>query len=84
MDWFKLIRRNIFWLLLLLIISSCSGMEPYAPVNHREEGPESGLFSGPDGDFVIYRKTEEKSVDSDSESDSAKVKKETPATLKQD
>ena len=84
MDWFKLIRRNILWLLLLLVISSCSGMEPYAPVNHREEGPESGLFSGPDGDFVIYRKTEEKSVASDPESDSDKVKKDTPATSSQD
>ena len=84
MDWFKLIRRNILWLLLLLVISSCSGMEPYAPVNHREEGPESGLFSGSKGDFVIYQKNEEKSVDNDSESDSDKVKKETPETLNQD
>ena len=84
MDWFKLTRCNILWLLLVLVISSCSGMEPYAPVNHREEGPESGLFSGSKGDFVIYRKTEEKSVDSDPEADPDKVKKETPETLKQD
>jgi len=46
-------------LLLLLILTGCSGMEPYAPVNHREEGPESGLFSGTEGDFVIYRKGDE-------------------------
>ena len=46
-------------LLLLLILTGCSGMEPYAPVNHRVEGPESGLFSGPEGDFVIYRKGDE-------------------------
>ena len=62
-------------LLLLLILSGCSGMEPYAPVNHRVEGPESGLFSGAEGDFVIYQKTEKKGVDNDPESDSDQLKK---------
>ena len=50
--------------LLLLILSGCSGFEPYAPVNHREEGPESGLFSGPEGDFVIYQKGDETATES--------------------
>ncbi|RLB73369.1 MAG: hypothetical protein DRH06_10650 [Deltaproteobacteria bacterium] len=64
MDRFRLTRRRILCLLLLLILTGCSGMEPYAPVNHRVEGPESGLFSGPEGDFIIYRKGEEAATES--------------------
>ena len=64
MYWFRLTRRRILCLLLLLILSGCSGIEPYAPVNHREEGPERGLFSGPAGDFVIYQKGDEAATES--------------------
>ena len=46
------------WLLALLIFSGCSGIEPLELTNTREEGPESGLFSGPQGEFVILRKAE--------------------------
>lgn len=53
---FNIIRAIIVWSLLLLIVSGCSGIEPYTPTNHREEGPESGLFSGSEGGFVLYRK----------------------------
>ncbi len=40
-----------------LTLTAC-GMKPYENTNHREEGPESGLFSGPDGEWVLYRKVE--------------------------
>jgi hypothetical protein len=31
-------------------------MEPYEPRDHREEGPKQGLFSGEEGEFVIFRR----------------------------
>lgn len=34
------------------------GMQPYDPPNNREYPPGPGLFSGKDGDFVIYRQQE--------------------------
>lgn len=51
-----MVRGFIIWLLLLLILSGCSGIEPYTPTNQREDGLESGLFSGAEGGFVLYRK----------------------------
>lgn len=30
-------------------------MEPFDPGNRREEGPPGGIFSGPSGEFTIYR-----------------------------
>jgi len=41
-----------------LLLAGCAGMKPYEPRNNREEGPEKGLFSGAQGEFVILRKTE--------------------------
>jgi hypothetical protein len=55
-------RRKVLWISLLLVallVTGCAGIEPYEPRDTREEGPESGLFSGADGEFVIYRKTGE-------------------------
>lgn len=40
-----------------LTLTAC-GMKPFENPNHREEGPENGLFSGPEGEWVIYRKVE--------------------------
>jgi hypothetical protein len=40
----------------LLVLSGCAGIEPYTPINRREEGLGTGLFSGSEGGFVIYRK----------------------------
>ena len=37
----------------LLLSVGCAGIEPYEPRNHREEGPEKGLFTGSKGAFVI-------------------------------
>lgn len=40
------------------LLAGCAGMKPYEPRNNREEGPENGLFSGSQGEFVILRKAE--------------------------
>jgi hypothetical protein len=42
-------------LAVLAILTGCTGMSPYEPRNNREEGPEKGLFSGSQGEFVIFR-----------------------------
>lgn len=55
--------RKALWiialLVALLVIAGCAGIEPYEPRNHREEGPEQGLFSGSKGEFVIFTRGEE-------------------------
>jgi hypothetical protein len=38
---------------LLLLCLSVTGCTPYQPRNHREEGPDRGIFSGAKGEFVI-------------------------------
>jgi hypothetical protein len=40
-------------LAVLLIIAGCAGIRPYRPPNHREEGPQKGLFTGSQGAWVI-------------------------------
>ncbi len=37
------------------IVAGCSGMTPVELRNNREEGPEKGLFSGTQGESVIFR-----------------------------
>jgi hypothetical protein len=53
----------VFWVVALLVaslvIGGCGGIKPYEPRNNREEGPEKGLFTGSEGEFVILRKAEE-------------------------
>jgi len=51
--------RLIPWVLALLVVSGCSGIEPLELTNTREEGPEKGLFSGTGGEFVILRRADE-------------------------
>ena len=46
-------------LVALLVIAGCAGIEPYEPRNNREEGPQKGLFTGSEGEFVIFRKADE-------------------------
>jgi hypothetical protein len=48
-----------------LFIFGCSGIKPYEPRNNREEGPEKGLFTGSEGEFVIFRKAEEPETNSE-------------------
>jgi hypothetical protein len=40
-------------------VDGCAGIKPYEPRDHREEGPEKGLFTGSEGEFVIFRKADE-------------------------
>jgi hypothetical protein len=46
-------------LLVALLVAGCAGITPYEPRDHREEGPEKGLFTGSEGEFVIFRKADE-------------------------
>ena len=55
-------RRQALWigpLLVALLVAGCAGITPYEPRDHREEGPEKGLFTGSEGEFVIFRKADE-------------------------
>jgi len=45
-------------LLVAMLVTGCAGIEPYEPRDHREEGPERGLLTGPDGEFIIYKKAD--------------------------
>ena len=49
--------RKIRWttvlLLIVVVLVGCAGIEPYEPRDNREEGPEKGLFSGSQGEWVI-------------------------------
>ena len=40
-------------LLVTLLVAGCTGIKPYEPRNDREEGPEKGLFTGSQGEWVI-------------------------------
>jgi len=62
-------RCKVWWpavlLLIAVVMAGCAGIEPFEPRNHREEGPEKGLFTGSEGEFVILRKAEEPEKDSE-------------------
>ncbi len=54
-------RRKALWigpLLVALLVTGCVGITPYEPRDNREEGPEKGLFTGSEGEFVIFRKAD--------------------------
>ena len=58
---FRIHRRKALWLgplLVTLLLAGCAGIEPYEPRDTREEGMEKGLFTGSEGEFVIYRKAD--------------------------
>ena len=55
-------RQKALWiglLLVALLVAGCAGITPYEPRDHREQGPEKGLFTGSEGEFVIFRKADE-------------------------
>jgi hypothetical protein len=61
-------RRKALWigpLLVALLVTGCAGIKPYEPRDNREEGMEKGLFTGSEGEFVIYRKADEPETGSD-------------------
>lgn len=51
------VLKKVLVLVALFAAAGC-GMQPYDPPNNREYPSGPGLFSGKDGDFVIYRKEE--------------------------
>ena len=60
--------RKALWIGLMvtaMMVFGCAGIEPYEPRNNREEGPERGLFTGAEGEFVIFRKADESVADSE-------------------
>lgn len=52
-------------LLLAFLFAGCAGINPYTPRDYREEGLERGLFTGSEGEFVIYRKAYEPATGSE-------------------
>ena len=48
-----------------LLFTGCTGIVPYQPRDYREEGLENGLFTGSEGEFVIFRKADEPETDSE-------------------
>ena len=50
-------------LLIVVVMAACAGIEPYEPRNNREEGPEKGLFTGSQGEWVILRVQEPQQSD---------------------
>jgi hypothetical protein len=68
-------NRKALWissLLVTLLLTACAGVEPFEPRDLREEGPERGMLSGADGEFVFYINLDEKesvSVESKEETD---------------
>ena len=62
MDRSRTHRRKTLWigaLLVALLVAGCAGIKPYEPRDNREEGMEKGLFTGSEGEFVIFRKADE-------------------------
>ena len=77
MNFLSAIKRHILWFLVLLVIVGCSGIEPLELTNTREEGPERGLFSGSEGEFVIYRKTDEEATRNEDKAVEKEIEKTT-------
>jgi len=68
MDIFRKLGQKALWigpLLVALLVTGCAGIKPYEPRNNREEGMEKGLFTGSEGEFVIYRKADEPETSSE-------------------
>jgi hypothetical protein len=56
------LRRRALWiglLLVALLVAGCALIKPYEPRDYREEGLERGLYTGSEGEFVIFRKADE-------------------------
>jgi hypothetical protein len=52
----RTLRRKALWIRLLLVAllaGGCAGIKPYEPRDYRQEGPERGLFTGSQGEWVI-------------------------------
>ena len=65
--------RKALWivsLLVVLLVAGCAGIKPYEPLDNREEGPKKGLFTGSEGEWVIFRKADELKTESEAEKSS--------------
>jgi len=55
-------RQKGWWVVLfvtvLFVMAGCADVKPHQPRNHREEGSQGGIFTGPGGEWVIYRADE--------------------------
>jgi hypothetical protein len=58
------IRWTAILLLTVVVMAGCAGIQPYEPRNNREEGPQKGLFTGAQGEWVILRAQETQQSDS--------------------
>jgi hypothetical protein len=72
-QWTKLPTAVALWAVILMV-AGCAGITPYDPPEYREPPPSRGLFSGADGEFVIYQKAFE--TDPDSEANENKEQKQ--------
>ena len=55
-------KATVLWAAIVivpLLFTGCAGIEPYQPRDYREEGLKKGLFTGSEGEFVIFRKAAE-------------------------
>lgn len=62
--------RKAIWIyasLMALLIAGCAGIEPYELRDNREEGPQKGLFTGAEGEWVIFRKADEPKTESEAD-----------------
>ena len=50
--------------MIMVVMAGCAGIQPYEPRNNREEGPQKGLFTGAQGEWVILRAQETQQSDS--------------------
>jgi hypothetical protein len=57
-------RWTVVLLLIMVVMAGCAGIQPYEPRNNREEGPQKGLFTGAQGEWVILRAQETQQSDS--------------------
>ena len=59
------VRWAVALLLMVVVLAGCAGIKPYEPRNNREEGPEKGLFTGSEGEFVIFKRADEQNKPSE-------------------
>ena len=57
MDQFIKLLTIALWAIIVMI-TGCSGIEPYDPPEYREKPPVQGLLTGEEGVFVIYQKVD--------------------------
>jgi hypothetical protein len=70
----RAVRWALVLLLIVVVMAGCAEIQPYEPRNNREEGPEKGLFTGSEGEWVIFRKAEEQDKDSEDQKSADETK----------